>query len=121
MKNPEEKLIEVNELLGKQPSIGLLSANQILPIVVIIIFCYTICEGFLSLGFIWVIFSSLWLISTWILLTGNDPDQYLNKFRKPIHRNWTIGGTFYISPLLARKQRVRLYQEFLKQKRGRRN
>lgn len=121
MKNPEEKLIEVNELLGKQPSLGLLSANQILPITVIIIVCYTVIEGFLSLGYIWVIFSSLWLITTWILLTGNDPDQYLNKFRKPRFSNWTIGGTVYISPLLAKKQKLRLHREFLQEKRGRRN
>ena len=121
MKNPEEKLIEVNELLGKQPSIGLLAANQILPIALIIIVCYGVVEGFLSLGYIWVILSSLWLIATWILLTGNDPDQYLNKFRQPIFSNWTIGGTFYISPLLTKKRRLRLHKEYLKQIRGKRN
>ena len=120
-KNSEEKLIEVNQLLGKQPSIGLLPANQILPMAIIILTCYAVIEWFFSLGFIWIILSSLWLITTWILLTGNDPDQYLNKFRQPIFSNWTIAGTFYISPLLARNKRVRLHKEFLKEKRGRRN
>ena len=116
VKNPEEKLVEVNELLGKQPSIGLLPANQILPIAVIIMICYTVIEGFLSLGYIWVIFSSLWLIATWILLTGNNPDQYLNKFRQPIFSNWTIGGTVYISPLLTKKRRLKLHQELEKER-----
>ena len=106
----EEELIKVNELLGKQPSIGLLPANQILPIAIIIISCYALIQGILGLGFICMGLISFWLVATWLLLTGKNPDQYVNKFRKPIHKNWSIGGTFYISPLLSQKYRLRLKQ-----------
>jgi hypothetical protein len=116
MKKQEGELIRVNELLGKQPSIGLLPANQILPIAIIIIACYAVVKGIFGLGLIWIGLISLWLIATWLLLTGKDPDQYVNKFRKPIHRNWTIGGTLYISPLSTGKYRSRLKSQLLQEK-----
>jgi hypothetical protein len=119
MKKAEEELIKVNELLGKQPSIGLLPANQILPIAVIIMASYGVVEAILSWGLISTALVSFWLIATWLLLTGKDPDGYVNKFRKPIYRNWTIGGTFYISPLFPPKYRLRLKQQLLKEKKRR--
>ena len=91
--------IKVNEILGKQPSLGLLSANQILPLMLIVVGCYAVLEGFLGFGFPVVAGASLWLGTTWLLLTGNDPDSYLNLFRQPTCRDWTIGGAIYVSPL----------------------
>ena len=119
MNEPERGLIRVNQLLGKQPSIGLLPANQILPLTIIIIACYVVVEGIFSWGLISVGLTSLWLVATWLLLTGKDPDRYVNKFRQPIHRNWTIGGTFYISPLSSQQEQLRLKQQLLNEKKRR--
>lgn len=116
----KDDLIEVNELLGKQPSIGFLPANQIFPLAVITTACYTVVQGIFSFGWVWVGLLSLWLVATWLLLTGKDPDQYVNKFRKPIFCNWTIGGTFYISPLLPQQYRRQLRQQLVQERKRRR-
>lgn len=121
--NQESKPVKINEVLGKQPSIGLLNANQILPMMVIILGSYALFDGFLGLGLPVVLFVSIWGIGTWLMLTGNDPDSYLNLYRKPPKRNWTIGGAVYVSPLLSRQERRQLkrldyhYQKFCEQKR----
>ena len=115
----EKEPIKVNELLGKQPSIGPLPANQILPLAMIIIGSYFLLDGLLDLGFIIVGLVSFWWGTTWLLLTGKDPDKYLNLFRKPPHHNWTIGGTLYISPLWSRKVRLKLKKQVLKEQKRR--
>jgi hypothetical protein len=106
----EPKPVKLNEVLGKQPSIGILNANQILPISAIVMGAYTIFEGFLGLGFPVCLAIGLWGIGTWLMLTGNDPDSYLNLYRKPPKLNWTVGGAVYVSPLLSRQERRRLQQ-----------
>lgn len=108
--NQEQKPVKINEILGKQPGIGILSANQILPMMVIILGSYIIFDGFFGLGLPAVFGASIWGIGTWLMLTGNDPDSYLNLYRKPPKRNWTVGGAIYVSPLQSRQERRQLMQ-----------
>lgn len=110
MAGEQQKPVKINEVLGKPPGIGALSANQILPLMAIIIGSYVVFEGFLGFGFPVVIGIGAWGSCTWLLLTGNDPDSYLNLYRKPPRRNWTVGGALYISPLLSRQERRSLKQ-----------
>jgi hypothetical protein len=109
--NSERESIKVNEMLGKQAAVGPLPANQIIPFGVIIIGSFAVLEGFLGLGLPVVFFVSFWMGSSWWLLTGKSPDDYINLFRKPSERNWITGGTVYISPLLSRQQRRNIKQK----------
>ncbi len=105
-----KKFIQVNELLGKTPSIGPLAANQIIPIVVIFVLSYFITNSLLGLSMYWVGFTTVWLVATWLLLTGKDPDRYLKTFNtRPLR--WTFAGVLYISPLYSPKKRSSLLKK----------
>lgn len=108
-KNQES--IQVNELLGKQPSIGILNANQLFPLAIINVLGYFLTQGVFSLGTGAVIFVNIWLCASWLFLTGNSPDKFLNLFRKPFGTNWTVGKVVYISPLASVKERQALLEE----------
>jgi len=104
----DQEPIRVNELLGKQPSIGLLAANQLFPLAIINVAGYFLTDSIFSLGFPITILVDVWLSASWLFLTGNSPDKFLNLFRKPLGKNWTIGGTTYISPLISLRERQKL-------------
>lgn len=106
--DPDKEPVRVNKILGKQASIGPVPANQLLPWLAIIIISYFIVEGVLGLGLPVVLGVSFWLAVSWWLLTGNDPDNYVNRFRKPRGRNWISGGALYVSPLLSKHERQQL-------------
>lgn len=108
--DPDREPVRVNKILGKQASIGPVPANQVLPWLAIIALSYLIFEGVFGLGWFVVLGVSLWLAVSWWLLTGNDRDDYINRFRKRRGRNWITGGALYISPLLSRRERQRLKQ-----------
>lgn len=108
MNDSEKEPIRVNKILGKQASFGPIPANQILPWFAILIFSYFIFDGVLGWGIPIVGAISFWLILSWWFLTGKDPDQYINRFRKPQGRNWISGGAIYLSPLLSRRVRKQL-------------
>lgn len=106
----QKKFIQVNELLGKTPSIGPLAANQIIPIVLICVSSYFIANSLLGLSIFWVGFMTVWFVTTWLLLTGKDPDKYLKTFNtKPLR--WTFAGVLYVSPLLSPQQRSYLLKK----------
>jgi hypothetical protein len=102
--------VKVNEMLGKQAAIGPFPANQIIPFGVIILGSFLIVEGVFDKGLFEVFITSIWGIVSWWLLTGQDPDEYLNLYRKHKYRNWLSGGAVYISPLLPRKERQKIKQ-----------
>lgn len=106
--DPDREPVRVNKILGKQASIGPIPANQILPLLAIIIISYLVCDGVLGLGMPVVLAVSFWLGVSWLFLAGNDQDDYINRFRKPRGRNWITGGTLYVSPLLSKRERQRL-------------
>lgn len=106
--DPDKEPIRVNKILGKQASLGPIPANQVLPWFTIVIVSYFIFNGVLGWELPTVFALSFWLVISWWLLTGNDPDNYVNRFRKHRARNWTIGGALYISPLLSKHKRRKL-------------
>ena len=108
MLDPEREPVRVNKILGKQASFGPIPANQLLPWFTIVVLSFFIFDGLLGWGIPKVAAMSFWLMVSWWLLTGNDPDRYVNRFRKPRGRNWVVGGAMYVSPLLARRTRKQL-------------
>ena len=107
----DKEPVKVNKILGKQAGFGPIPANQILPWLAIIVLTYFIFDGLLSWGIPKVSIISFWLILSWWFVTGKDPDKYINRFRKPKAKNWTIGGALYVSPLLSRNTRRELKRQ----------
>lgn len=100
LKDPDKDFVQVNQILGKEASLGgLIPTSQVLPWMVIIILSYTFTQGFFNLGMPWFIGTSIWLIVSWWLLTGNKPHSFVNKFRKPPGSDWCNGHLLYLSPL----------------------
>ena len=83
IRDPEKDFIRVNKILGKQPSIGFIPANQIIPWFFLTIISYLLTMGFFSLGLGWFFTVSFWFIVSWWLLTGNQPHLFTDQFRKP--------------------------------------
>jgi hypothetical protein len=98
-KDPDKDFISVNQLLGEPPSIFFLPANQIIPWIFIGIICYTLTQGFFSLGLPAFCISTLWLSISWWLLTGKEPHNFTDKFRATPGKDWCNGNLPYISPL----------------------
>ena len=69
----------VNPMLGSQPRIGPLPANQLLPWTLITGSIWFIAQA-ISLPFIWTILLIFWGDTTWWLLTGKTPWKFLSKF-----------------------------------------
>ncbi|PSB28921.1 hypothetical protein [Chlorogloea sp. CCALA 695] len=105
---PDKEPVRVNKILGKQASFGFIPASQLIPWFAIIIISYFIFDGVLGWGIPKVAVISFWLIISWWLLTGKDPDNYINRFRKPKGCNWASGGAIYVSPLLSKTARRQL-------------
>lgn len=102
-KDPERDFVKFNKILGKQASIGFIPAEQLIPFILIAITCYTVTNGFFSLGNVWFGVSTLWLGLSWWLLTGQQPHLFIDKFRNPPGAksggDWIDGRTLYISPI----------------------
>jgi hypothetical protein len=98
-KDPDKDFVTVNQLLGEPPSIFFLPANQIVPWILITITCYTLTQGFFSLGLPAFCISTLWLTMSWWLLTGKEPHKFTDKFRATPGKDWCNGNLPYISPL----------------------
>ena len=81
LKDPDKDFIRVNQILGKQPSIGPIPAHHIIPCLAITLISYTITEGFFSLGIPVFFVVDIWLIISWLLLTGKQPHEFIDKFR----------------------------------------
>jgi hypothetical protein len=93
------EFIKVNRILGKQASIGPIPADQLGPWIAIVICCYVVTNGFFSLGLGWFFATSFWLIVSWWILTGNQPHQFLDRWRNPPGTEWCNGNNIYISPI----------------------
>jgi len=130
LKDPDIDFITVNKILGKQPSIGPIPAHHIIPCLTITIICYIITEGFLSLGITAFFVIDIWLILSWLLLTGNQPHKFIDKFRTPPGTDWCNGNLLYsnltkqpkhktlLKPVITQsqnfqKQRFMPFQNFL--------
>lgn len=102
-KDPDKDFVPVNQILGKEASIGPIPTSQLLPWIGIAIISYTLTQGFFNLGMPWFIATTVWLIFSWWLLTGNQPHHFVNQFRKPPGANWYNAGWRYLSPLREKR------------------
>ncbi|MBD1855544.1 MULTISPECIES: hypothetical protein [Leptolyngbya] len=106
MRDPDKTFIKVNKALGKIPSIGPIPANQILPWISILIASWLVTMELFNLGLAVFFAMSLWLISTWWLLTGKRAYHFLDRFKSPPGHDWMTGYVRYL-PLLHRPARCR--------------
>jgi len=100
----EQDFRPVNQVLGSQPSLGPLPADQILPWTVIALAAYFIINGVFGGLFqddfkkwLWTILVAAWGMTTWWILTGGRSWSFLSKFiGVPV---WTRGFARYQSLL----------------------
>ena len=91
--------VEVLKILGKQPSLGLINANQVIPCLVIFLISYTLTNGFFSLGMPTFLVLNMWGIVSWLILTGNKPHLFIDRFRPNPGYEWCNGYLKYLSPI----------------------
>lgn len=94
----------VNQILGSQPSLGPLPADQILPWTIIALGAYFIINGIFGGLFpdefqkwLWTALIAGWGMATWWILTGGRSWSFLSKFI-PVPK-WTRGFARYQSLL----------------------
>ncbi|MBC1237825.1 hypothetical protein VF14_16220 [Nostoc linckia z18] len=83
----EQEFRPVNQVLGSQPSLGPIPADQILPWTVIALSSYLIINGIFGGLFqeefqkwLWTLLMTGWGIATWWILTGGRSWSFLSKF-----------------------------------------
>jgi hypothetical protein len=104
---PEERDQEfrpVNQILGSQPSLGPIPADQIFPWLVIVLAAYFLINGVFGGLFaddfqrwLWTALIAGWGIATWWILTGGRSWRFLSKFIGV--PTWTRGFARYQSLL----------------------
>lgn len=100
----EQEFRPVNQILGSQPSLGPLPADQIFPWIVIALTSYFIINGIFGGLFsddfqrwLWTVLIAGWGIATWWILTGGRSWRFLSKFIGV--PTWTRGFARYQSLL----------------------
>jgi len=101
--DPDKTLIHTNKLLGQQPALFLLPANQIIPWSILIVISYTLTLGFFDFGLWSFIIVSIWLCTSWLFLTGKHPHLFIDKFIFPPGKDWYAPNSPYISPMPERR------------------
>lgn len=84
----------VANALGRRPTFGPIPANQLLSWVLITLVAY-LTSSFLSLTWFQGVGMWLWMLSTWLLLTGKHPWKFLARFVR--HPHWRRGYRRYSS------------------------
>ncbi|MGH1396117.1 MAG: hypothetical protein ACRAVC_19115 [Trichormus sp.] len=94
----------VNQILGSQPSLGPIPADQIFPWTVIVLAAYFIINGIFGGLFaddfqrwLWTALIAGWGIATWWILSGGRSWRFLSKFIGV--PTWTRGFARYQSLL----------------------
>ncbi|BAY24376.1 hypothetical protein NIES2100_41710 [Calothrix sp. NIES-2100] len=84
---PDKDFRPVNQILGSQPSLGPIPADQILPWTVIALAAYFIINGIFGGLFqdefkkwMWTFLIAAWGMATWWILTGGRSWSFLSKF-----------------------------------------
>ena len=92
----------VNQILGTQPSLGPIPADQIIPWTVIVLAAYFIINGIFGSWFtdefqkwLWTALMAGWGVATWWILTGGKSWRFLSKFIAV--PTWTRGFARYQS------------------------
>lgn len=103
--NREKDFRPVNQILGTQPSLGPVPADQILPWTLIALASYFIINGIFGGLFeddfnkwLWTSLMTGWGIATWWILTSGRSWSFLSKFIGV--PTWTRGFARYQSLLL---------------------
>ncbi|MGF1480387.1 MAG: hypothetical protein ACFB4I_12995 [Cyanophyceae cyanobacterium] len=96
MPSERSQPIKVNRILGTQPRLGPLPADQVLPWSLFTLFSYFICQGYYDFGWLPMVLLDGWLISTWWILTGERSWRFLSKIYPPVPR-WERGCPKYHS------------------------
>lgn len=103
--NREKDFRPVNQILGTQPSLGPVPADQILPWTLIALASYFIVNGIFGGLFeddfnkwLWTSLMTGWGIATWWILTSGRSWSFLSKFIGV--PTWTRGFARYQSLLL---------------------
>jgi hypothetical protein len=97
MEPTKSKERTVNSTIGKQPNIGPIPADQLIPWAIICGISYYFGRGLLRLNWIWSAALAAWGISTWWILTANGAWRVLSKFIAT--PNWTRVRVLY-QPIL---------------------
>lgn len=119
MKDPDIGFIKVNQILGKQASIGPIPADQIVPWMLLIGIAYFLTQGLFSFGMPVFLFVAAWFCIAWWLLTGKRPHLFVDRFRGTPGTDWINGEAAYLSPIPANRppwQRNRVPDHHLKVK-----
>lgn len=94
----------VNQILGTQPSLGPIPADQVFPWTVIALTSYFIVNGIFGSIFsdefqkwLWTLLITAWGMATWWILTGGRSWRFLSKFIGV--PTWTRGFARYQSLL----------------------
>jgi hypothetical protein len=102
MHEEEKEFRPVNQILGTQPSLGPIPANQIIPWTLIGLGAYFIVNGFFGGLFrnewqkwLWTFLIAGWGMSTWWILSGGRSWRFLSKFVGV--PKWTRGMARYRS------------------------
>ncbi len=103
LKDPDKDLIRINQLLGEQPTILFIPANQLIPWSVLIIISYVLTMGFFDFGLAAFGIGSLWFCLGWWILTGKHPHQFVDRFVFPPGKDWYSANLPYISPLIKNR------------------
>jgi len=92
----------VNQILGSQPSLGPIPADQVLPWTLIALAAYFIINGIFGGIFpddfqkwLWTVLITIWGMATWWILTGGRSWRFLSKFVGV--PTWTRGFARYQS------------------------
>ncbi|MBR8835129.1 MAG: hypothetical protein DSM106950_14120 [Stigonema ocellatum SAG 48.90 = DSM 106950] len=102
----DQEFRPVNQILGSQPSLGPIPADQVFPWTVIAVASYLIVNGVFGGLFaddfqkwLWTILIIGWGMATWWILTGGRSWRFLSKFVGV--PTWTRGIARYLSLLEA--------------------
>ena len=75
----EDNFIKVNKILGKEPRIGIFSRSQIKSSLFIVVGVY-IASGIFRWEMGTFLLISAWLVISWSLAIGNNPEDFLDLF-----------------------------------------
>ena len=102
----EKEFIEVNQVLGNEPKLGIFTQSQITSSIIVMGMAFGItCLLDLEMSdFFWL---SIWLVGSWLLLIGNKPYEFTDLFQRPPGTDWCNGHLKYVSPSDPRYKLVR--------------
>lgn len=96
-----DKSRTVNRALGKQPKIGPFPANQIVPLLIVLMLSYTVKQVF-ALSWIHTSLFAGWLLGSVWIISGERTWRFLSKFARVPH---FVRGWIHYKPLLDNKEK----------------